>query len=62
MFDFTPRVREAIALHERYELHAGIDISDGLALDVSRLADGKRLRRCDFDRPRADFARMRTAC
>jgi thiamine-monophosphate kinase len=38
MFDFTPRVREAIALHERYELHAGIDISDGLALDTSRLA------------------------
>ena len=26
-------------LHERYELHAGIDISDGLALDASRLAD-----------------------
>lgn len=38
MFDFTPRVREALLLNERYELHAGIDISDGLALDVSRLA------------------------
>jgi thiamine-monophosphate kinase len=38
LFDFTPRVREAITLHERYELHAGIDISDGLALDLSRLA------------------------
>jgi thiamine-monophosphate kinase len=38
MFDFTPRVREAITLHERYELHAAIDISDGLALDASRLA------------------------
>jgi thiamine-monophosphate kinase len=38
-FDFTPRVREAILLHERYELSAGIDISDGLALDASRLAD-----------------------
>jgi thiamine-monophosphate kinase len=38
MFDFTPRVREAIALHERYKLHAAIDISDGLALDASRLA------------------------
>jgi thiamine-monophosphate kinase len=37
-FDFTPRVREALLLHERYELHAGIDISDGLALDLSRLA------------------------
>ncbi|MFO0790267.1 MAG: thiamine-phosphate kinase [Pirellulales bacterium] len=38
MLDFTPRVREALLLHERYELHAGIDISDGLALDASRLA------------------------
>jgi thiamine-monophosphate kinase len=39
LFDFTPRVREAITLHERYDLHAGIDISDGLALDMSRLAE-----------------------
>jgi thiamine-monophosphate kinase len=38
MFDFTPRVREAIQLHERYRLNAGIDVSDGLALDASRLA------------------------
>lgn len=38
MLDFTPRVREALALHQRYDLHAGIDISDGLALDASRLA------------------------
>jgi thiamine-monophosphate kinase len=37
-FDFTPRVREALLLRERYELHAGMDISDGLALDLSRLA------------------------
>jgi thiamine-monophosphate kinase len=37
-FDFTPRVREALLLQERYELHAGMDISDGLALDASRLA------------------------
>ena len=37
-FDFTPRVREALLLHDRYELHAGMDISDGLALDLSRLA------------------------
>jgi thiamine-monophosphate kinase len=36
--DFEPRVAEALLLHERYELHAGIDISDGLALDLSRLA------------------------
>jgi len=39
MFDFTPRVHEAILLHERYQLSAGIDISDGIALDASRLAD-----------------------
>jgi thiamine-monophosphate kinase len=38
LFDFTPRVREALVLHNRYDLHAGIDISDGLALDLSRLA------------------------
>jgi thiamine-monophosphate kinase len=38
LFDFTPRVREAITLHQRYDLHAGIDLSDGLALDLSRLA------------------------
>jgi thiamine-monophosphate kinase len=38
MFDFTPRVQEALLLHERFELHAAIDISDGLALDLTRLA------------------------
>jgi len=38
MLDFTPRVREALLLNTRYDLHAGIDISDGLALDASRLA------------------------
>jgi thiamine-monophosphate kinase len=36
--DFSPRIREALLLHERYDLHAGIDVSDGLALDLSRLA------------------------
>ncbi|MBA4018252.1 MAG: thiamine-monophosphate kinase [Pirellula sp.] len=36
-FDFTPRVREAIALASRYEIHAAMDISDGLLLDLSRL-------------------------
>jgi thiamine-monophosphate kinase len=33
-----PRVGEALLLNERYELSAGMDISDGLALDTSRLA------------------------
>lgn len=36
--DFEPRVREALQLHANYRLHAGIDVSDGLSLDVSRLA------------------------
>ncbi len=38
-----PRVSEALLLHEKYELHAGIDISDGLALDASRLAEASGL-------------------
>jgi thiamine-monophosphate kinase len=37
-FDFTPRVHEALLLHRQYDLHAGIDVSDGLSLDLSRLA------------------------
>jgi thiamine-monophosphate kinase len=37
-FDFTPRVREALILNEKYELHAAIDVSDGLSLDLARLA------------------------
>ena len=37
-FDFEPRVREALALAENYPLHAGIDVSDGLSLDLWRLA------------------------
>jgi thiamine-monophosphate kinase len=36
--DFDPRVDQARLLHERYEIHAAIDVSDGLALDVSRIA------------------------
>ncbi|HVW37645.1 MAG TPA: thiamine-phosphate kinase [Pirellulales bacterium] len=38
-FDFEPRVREALVVNERYELHAGMDVSDGLSLDASRLAE-----------------------
>ena len=37
-FDFEPRVREALWLTENYPVHAGIDVSDGLSLDLSRLA------------------------
>jgi thiamine-monophosphate kinase len=35
--DFTPRVREALALHASADLHAMIDVSDGLAADVTKL-------------------------
>ncbi|MEQ8790482.1 MAG: thiamine-phosphate kinase [Pirellulaceae bacterium] len=37
-FDFEPRVAEALLLNRRYRINAAIDVSDGLALDVSRLA------------------------
>jgi thiamine-monophosphate kinase len=37
--DFTPRVHEALELHERFDLHAMIDISDGFALDLHRLCE-----------------------
>jgi thiamine-monophosphate kinase len=37
--DFTPRVREAILLQECAELHAMIDISDGLAADAHHLCE-----------------------
>ncbi len=35
--DFTPRVREALALSAEASLHAMIDISDGLSADVAKL-------------------------
>lgn len=35
--DFEPRVQAALDLHRQYSLHAGMDISDGLSLDLSRL-------------------------
>jgi thiamine-monophosphate kinase len=37
-FDFEPRVNEALLLNDRYELHAGIDVSDGLSMDLGHLA------------------------
>jgi thiamine-monophosphate kinase len=42
-FDFEPRVTEALALAKMFRLHAGMDISDGLALDLSRLAAESRV-------------------
>jgi thiamine-monophosphate kinase len=40
--DFTPRVREALRLQEAADLHAMIDVSDGLAADVSHLCEESR--------------------
>ncbi len=39
---FTPRIREALQLHEQADLHAMIDISDGLAADVHHLCEESR--------------------
>lgn len=36
--DFTPRVSEALKLHEVVDLHAMIDVSDGLAADLAHIA------------------------
>jgi len=36
--EFQPRVAEALLLAERYELDAGIDVSDGLSIDLAHLA------------------------
>ncbi|HEV3417152.1 MAG TPA: thiamine-phosphate kinase [Pirellulales bacterium] len=36
--DFEPRVNEALLLKARFDLHAGMDCSDGLSLDLSRMA------------------------
>ncbi len=38
-FEFQPRVEEALWLAGHYPLHAGIDCSDGLSLDLWRLAE-----------------------
>ncbi len=37
--DFEPRVEEALLLNRRYRLHAGIDVSDGLSIDLAHLAE-----------------------
>jgi thiamine-monophosphate kinase len=37
--DFQPRVREALALHAAVDLHALIDISDGLAADLNHILE-----------------------
>lgn len=37
--EFTPRIREALALHDAVELHAMCDISDGLAADLQHILE-----------------------
>lgn len=37
--DFTPRVREALQLQEHACIHAMLDISDGLAMDVQHICE-----------------------
>ena len=41
-FEFVPRVAEALHWHRQFDLHAGIDISDGLAIDLHRLCHASR--------------------
>lgn len=41
-FDFTPRIREAQTLHGAVDLHAMIDVSDGLAADVHHICEESR--------------------
>jgi thiamine-monophosphate kinase len=57
--EFEPRVAEALLLNERFDLHAGMDISDGLAIDAARLAKASAIGIVlDFDSiPISDAAR-----
>ncbi len=38
-FDFRPRIREALWLAEHADVHAAIDVSDGLSLDLARICE-----------------------
>lgn len=40
--EVEPRIAEALLLNRQYQLHAGLDLSDGLALDAFRLAEASR--------------------
>jgi len=42
-FFFEPRIDEALYLNNHYKIHSAIDISDGLTLDLHRLAAESRL-------------------
>lgn len=60
-FDFTPRVREALQLHERYEIHAAADVSDGLSIDLWNICTESHLGAQVWERdlPIHDDARLR---
>ena len=57
-FCFEPRIDEALCLNEHYAIHSAIDISDGLTLDLHRLATESRLGATIFEEkiPIADDA------
>ena len=42
-FDFEPRINEALLLARDYDIHAAIDVSDGLSLDVWRICQESQL-------------------
>ena len=42
-YSFIPRLEEIATLTSSYQLHAAIDISDGLSLDLARLAESSKL-------------------
>ncbi|MDR1493882.1 MAG: thiamine-phosphate kinase [Planctomycetaceae bacterium] len=37
-FQFEPRIEEALYLNKHFKIHAAMDVSDGLSLDLSRMA------------------------
>ena len=37
-FIFEPRIKEALFLNKHFTIHAAMDVSDGLSLDLSRMA------------------------
>ncbi len=43
-FDFMPRIAEMLALNKTFPLHAGMDVSDGLTLDLARLCQRSKCR------------------
>lgn len=40
---FDPRVAEAIELHREYEIHAAMDVSDGLLVDLNRIIEASHV-------------------